>query len=95
MVGMFFWLRVLLCGMVAGLVGMIAGMAGIVYIYEFSSKTPEWLQAAVAFSELDELSFLVCFGSVAIFVLLYLKIELKRWLRRRSRLKSADSLLKN
>jgi len=47
---------------------MLSGIAGQVYIYEFSDRNDVLMQAAIAFKELDELSFLVLITAALVFL---------------------------
>ena len=76
------YLRYYISGMIAGLMGMAAGMAGQIYIYEFTNRPVELLQATVVFREIDELSFFVSFVSVMLFLFSCLAVEVKRYIRK-------------
>ena len=82
MVTLFRRIRICLIGMVAGFIGMLAGLAGEIYIYEFSDRSLELVQAAVVFGELDAVSFLVCYFFMLLFLVLCVSLEAKRFRRR-------------
>jgi hypothetical protein len=65
---MFRILRYCKACLIAGLIGMLSGIAGQVYIYEFSDRNDVLMQAAIAFKELDELSFLVLITAALVFL---------------------------
>lgn len=87
---MFRFIRVCFSGMIAGFIGMFVGLVGEIYVYEFSDRSDALLQAAVAFSELDNLSFLVCYFFVLLFLLLCLAVEVHRFIRRYRSRKTLD-----
>ena len=78
---MFRVLRYCYSCVVAGLIGMLAGMVGQIYIYEFSDRNAVLMQAASAFNELDELSFMVALAAAAVFLYFCVVIEYRRWSR--------------
>ena len=82
---MFRVLRYCYICLTAGLIGMVTGMAGQVYIFEFSDRNNALMQAAGMFKELDELSFLVAFVSVIVFLYFCIVLEYRRWSRQRKR----------
>ena len=78
---MFRVLRYCYSCVVAGLIGMLAGMVGQIYIYEFSDRNADLMQAASVFNELDELSFMVALAAAAVFLYFCVLIEYRRWSR--------------
>ncbi len=82
---MFRKLRYCKSGLMTGLIGMMAGMAGQIFIYEFSDRNTVLMQAATVFKELDELSFLVAFVSIIVFMYFCAVLEYRRWSRRKKR----------
>ena len=78
---MFRVLRYCYSCVVAGLIGMLAGMVGQIYIYEFSDRNAVLMQAASAFNELDELSFMVVLVATAVLLYFCIVIEYRRWSR--------------
>ena len=69
----------------AGMIGMLAGMAGQIYIYEFSDRNDVLMQAATVFMDLDELSFVIAFAGVVVFLYFCVVLEYRRWSRRKKR----------
>jgi uncharacterized membrane protein YdjX (TVP38/TMEM64 family) len=65
--------------LIAGFIGMLAGMIGQVYIYEFSDRNDVLMQAAIAFKELDELSFLVSITAALVFLYFCVVLEYRHW----------------
>ena len=82
---MFRILRYCKSGLTAGLIGMLAGMAGQIYIYEFSDRNDVLMQAATAFMDLDELSFLVAFAAAWVILYFCVVMEYRRWSRKKKR----------
>ena len=64
---------------------MLSGIAGQVYIYEFSDRNDVLMQAAIAFKELDELSFLVSITAALVFLYFCAVLEYRHWHRQKNR----------
>ncbi len=71
--------------LIAGLIGIMAGTVRQIYIYEFSDRNSDLMQAASLFKELDELSFLVAFVSIIVFIYFCVILEYRRWSRNKKR----------
>ena len=64
-------------GMMAGVIGMAVGFLGYIYIMEFSERSPLLMQSAVAFNELDIISFILTVCSLLCLAATCLYIEAK------------------
>lgn len=77
--------KVFLSVVIAGFIGMLAGLGAYAYIMEFTEKTPELLQAAETFRDLDELSFIVTMIGMSGIIIIALYYEIRhswqRWHR--------------
>ena len=82
---MFHVLRYCRICLTAGLIGMLAGMARQIYIYEFSDRNDVLMQAATVFMDLDELSFVIAFAGVVVFLYFCVVLEYRRWHRKNNR----------